>query len=101
LGGVPQARPKLQLVSADYQPPPDEIYLRECRLRRIKWLVKAYELQWLIDQHCFGLKNVHVLDSPALQALHRDMERARECITEGIGFDEAGLVKEAPNAAMY
>lgn len=92
LSGVPPARPKLRIVGSDEPPPPDEAIIRDCRHSRIKWLAKAYDLQWLVDQHCVG-NRPDMLSFAALEALHRDMERARECVAEGIAFDDAGLVK--------
>lgn len=50
-------------------------------------------MQILIDQATFGLAGIEELDDDALVQLHRDLERARECIQEGISFEDAGLIR--------
>lgn len=93
LGERLPVKPSLRVVgTTPFQEAPEDT-VRECRIKRIKWLAKAYRLQWLVDQHCFGLMRVDHLDSEALKRLHGDMEFARECRVEGTGFDEAGLVR--------
>lgn len=97
LGKAP-ARPKLRLVgAADIQVKPvarlDPIS-RDCKLRRIRDLSRMYWLAWLVRQetaHVGGV--VECLDDDELSALLTTMERGRECRVEGIGFDDAGLVR--------
>lgn len=94
LGEAP-ARPRLKLVGAVVQPPEEheDAVTRDCRLKRIRWLAKAYGLRWLVDQHCFGRSGPDELEAAELAALHADMERARECAAEGISFEDAGLIR--------
>lgn len=93
-GDVAPARPRLTLVGAAPRvADEDDPVTRQCRLNRIRWLSKAFRLGWLVDQHCFGLAGPDCLDHRALEALHRDMERARACAAEGISYEDAGLIR--------
>jgi hypothetical protein len=66
---------------------------RDACLRRIRFLCKAYGLRWLVEQNTFNLPGPESLDDAALSELLKEMERARECITEGIDLYDAGLVR--------
>lgn len=69
---------------------------RRYLLRRIRWLAEAYGLGWQIDQATVG-HPLDSLDDDGLRALLSDMEHGRRCCVEGVGFDDAGLVREARN----
>jgi hypothetical protein len=86
-------RTRLRLVSSPSATAQDDAVTRECRLKRIRWLARAFRLQWLVDQHCFGFPGPDCLEKVDLIALHKDMERARECTAEGISFEDAGLIR--------
>jgi hypothetical protein len=85
-------KPKLRLI----QPTPKAIYdsiTRACILDRIRTVRRMWHLGWLVDQATFNQPNLDALSDEALAALLRDLERARECIAEGIPFEDAGLVR--------
>lgn len=98
--GVTPAKPKLRLVEA---PPPtlfDSITRDGCA-KRIRYLRKAYQLQWLVDQHTFNEPCLESLSDEAMSKLLGELEKARECIIEGISFDEAGLMRNLSSHAVF
>lgn len=95
--GVRPAKPQLRLA----EPPKTQLFdaiTREACFRRIRFLRKAYRLACIVDQHCFNVPAMECLEDAQVSALLADMERARECLLEGISLDEAGLIRtiEAP-----
>lgn len=96
VNGAADEKPRLRLV----EPPRRETRelddtTRELHRRRIRFLARGYALHWLVDQALLKVGRLEDLNDDALLELHADMERARECIFEGVSFDEAGLVKRA------
>lgn len=85
-------RPKLRLVVPPTPKLLDPIF-RDAHLKRILHLQRAYRLQWLVDQATFNVASLSCLEDCDLMRLLADMERARECISDGISFDDAGLVR--------
>ncbi len=91
------ARPKLRLVRAEDLPEPvstrRDLVSRACRLERIRWLQRTYQLQFLVNQAAFGRDGLECLSDDELVELHRKLERARECVVEGISLEDADLIE--------
>lgn len=69
---------------------------RESRLRWMRALVRAYrpfgmDLIW--KQALVGKRDADDLSDDELMQLHRDIDRARDCLSDGITFEEAGLLR--------
>lgn len=87
-------RPKLRLVRRDdFDAPASDTVTRECRLRRIRWIARTYRLNWLVDQHVFGLASADCLEDADLLELHREIEKGAECCREGIPLEDVGLIR--------
>ena len=91
-------RPRLKLVRREDVETPKPAGLdpqsKDVIYARIRDLSRMYWLKWLVRQetaHVGGV--IECLDDNALTSLLSMMERARECRVEGVGFDEAGLVR--------
>lgn len=66
---------------------------RDLRYQMIRDLVRLHGLHWLVrreTQHVDGI--MERLDDDDLIGLHATMRRAQECILDGVGFDDAGLM---------
>lgn len=77
--------------------PMDDI-TRHSHVRMIRSLTKAYRhcgFQLLVDQATIGKADIEDLGDCELVALHRDLDRARECLSDGITFEEAGLLRSS------
>lgn len=85
-------RPKLRLVVPPTPKLLDPIF-REAHIKRVLFLQRAYRLQWLVDQACFNAASLSCLEDCDLIRLLNDMERARECIADGVSFEDAGLIR--------
>mgnify|MGYP006193912017 CR=1 FL=1 len=85
-------KPKLRVVTAA-KPTAFDAITRDSILRRVRFLARSYRLQWLVDQHTFNVAGIDCLDDEAMPALLNDLERARECIADGVSFEDAGLLK--------
>lgn len=89
-------RPRLKLISPETALPSArqmDAILRESHIKRITHLKRFYRLQWLIDQATFKVGSIDKLGDEDLAALLADAERARECIADGVSFEDAGLVR--------
>lgn len=92
----PRGEPNLYVVPGGV--PPDvglHELERESHCKMIRHLRRrlGYAGQLLIDQATFGVSGIEQLSDDVLVQLHRDMERAMECVQEGISFEDAGLIK--------
>ena len=93
-----KAPPKLRLVVPPTPKLLDPIS-RDAHLRRVQHLKRAYNLDWLVDQETFDVASVSCLEDCDLIRLLTYMERARECILDGVSFDDAGLVRSITSPA--
>jgi len=78
-----------------FSAPMDEV-MRQSHYRMIRSLTRAYRqfgFQLLVDQATMGKSGVDDLSDDELIGLHRDLDRARECLQDGITFEEAGLLR--------
>lgn len=89
--------PKPQLVVVKPPPKAESLVLdsvtKESHIRMIGHLRKRYGLQVLVDQAIFGKGSIDRLSDEELVALHRDLERARDCMADGITLEDAGLLR--------
>jgi len=91
-----KTRPKLAVVKAD-APAATQMHdlERESHCRMIRHLRRRWgmPMQILIDQACFGLPGIEQLSDEELIALHKDLERAQDCMRDGVSFEDAGLIR--------
>ena len=93
LGEQEPRRPALRIVRDEPSGGQEDPITRDCRIRRIRWMAKAFGLKWLVEQACFGKTGVEGLSHTELAQLHKDMEHAYSCAKEGISFEDAGLIR--------
>ncbi len=72
-----------------------DVVLRESHIRMIRHFRRRWgqPMQLIIDQACFGYIGVEQLPDDDLIQLHKDLERAEDCMRDGISFEDAGLVR--------
>lgn len=79
----------------------DEV-TRTSRIGYLRELARAYRpmgMGLIVKQALVGHTGMEDLTDDELIGLHRDMDRARECISDGITFEEAGLLRSQGEAA--
>lgn len=68
---------------------------RESHVRLImtfRRFYKPYGMDLIVDQALLGKGSLDDLSDDELIALQRTIDRARECIADGISFEDAGLI---------
>lgn len=62
-------------------------------LQLVRDLARIHGLQWFLRKELTHVDGImECLDDAALVGLHTTMRKAQDCILEGIGFDDAGLL---------
>ncbi len=82
---VPCAKPTMRM----------DVVLRESHYRMIRHFDRRWgaPMKLLIDQACFGYMGIeHIPDDDLIQ-LHKDLERAEDCMRDGVSFEDAGLLR--------
>lgn len=88
LPGAPKPSPKPERLMDDIT--------RESRLRLIRELARSYRscgFNLIVKQATVGKTGLDELTDEEVIQLHRDLDRARECLRDGIDFEDAGLVR--------
>lgn len=99
LRGEKVPRPALRAVGANAGPEPEafsmDVVLRESHFRMIRHFRRRWgqPMQLIIDQACFGLMGIEQLSDRDLIQLHKDLERAEDCMRDGVTFEDAGLLR--------
>ena len=79
------------------QPAPGELQFdditRNAVIFRIRDLQRMFGLGWLVRQETFHVPGLECLEDGELSSLLSDMERARECLDEGIDLEHTGLIR--------
>lgn len=72
-----------------------DVLVRESHCRMIRHFRRRWgmPMQEIIDHACFGLAGIEQLDDQGLLQLHMDLERAQDCMRDGVSFEDAGLLK--------
>jgi hypothetical protein len=91
--GVRPARVRLRMI----EPPPRTMFdsiTRSACLARIRFLSRRYQLGWLIEQETFDTPGIECATDERLADVLKKMEHARECITQGIPLEDAGIIRD-------
>ncbi len=92
--GVKPLRPQLRAIDGTPRRQTLDAITRAFCIRRIRFLSKSYGLPWLVDQHLLNAPGLESMGDSELSTLLREMERARECITNGISLEDAGIIHD-------
>lgn len=98
-GGARQGAGKAALKLVDTPPPRMDAIERESHLRFIRSMRRAYRLvgmDLIVNQATLGKGTIDDLSDEDLVQLHRDMDRARDCLLNDVSFEDAGLIKQQP-----
>ncbi len=95
-GGLkPRVKPQLTVV----RPAPRSLGMCEIERESHRKMIRHIRRRWgssmqhIIDQATFGLAGIEQLDDDSLIQLHKDLERAQECMRDGVSFEDAGLLR--------
>lgn len=87
------SRAPLRVVRAEAPPRTMCDVTRASHIRVINHHRKWYGLQLLVDQACIGYAGIDQLPDDVLLQLHHDIDRARDCVREGVSWEDAGLIR--------
>lgn len=85
--------PRLRLIVPPTPKLLDHI-LRDAHIQRIMDLKRHFDLGWLVRQATFNVASVSCLEDCDLIRLLADMERAMQCILDGVSFSDVGLCRQ-------
>ena len=74
---------------------------RASHIDRIRYLSRGYGLSWLVEQATFDRPGLDCLEDDELIQLHRDMDKALDCIRDGVAFEDADLVRRLSNEGDF
>lgn len=87
-------RPRLRLIVPPTPKLLDPI-AREAHIRRIVDVRDLFNLGWLVRQATFNAANLYDLEDCDLIRLLSDMERAAQCMLDGVSFADGGVFTPA------
>lgn len=95
---APGGKPQLQIVGAAAAAPVRRMDAveRDSRIRWMRALARAYRgfgMDLIVKQAMVGRRWMEDMTDDELIELHRNMDRARECLSDGVTFEEAGLLR--------
>lgn len=96
INAAPSATPKYAGRQHIPNRPGFDSVVRESHIRMIRSLARTYRqfgVQLIVDQATLGKAGLEELTDGELIALHRDLDRARECIRDDVSFEEAGILR--------
>lgn len=92
--GVKPIRPALRVVDGLPSQQTFDSITRAFCIRRIQFLSRSYGLAWLVDQHQLNAPGLESMRDTDLSTLLKEMERARECMANGIPLEDAGIIQD-------
>lgn len=69
---------------------------RDSRIRWIRAMRRYYKpvgMDLIVQQALIGKSQLEDLSDDEILQLHRDIDRARECLADGVTFEDAGLLR--------
>lgn len=95
VGSAEPAEPRPAPVSETRPAMRMDVVLRESHFRMIHHFHRRWgaPMKLLIDQACFGFMGIEQLPDDDLIQLHKDLERAEDCMRDGVSFEDAGLLR--------